>query len=278
MTTAGLPRRTALWVTALVVALALPLFLAPSLAQALDWHLNSVVTRLMLVGGGTVLLCWFGLPDKTTIEKVLGQNPWRSVGRALGITTIACALYSVGLIVSGCEALRANPSFYRPDRIPLGLATGLAVSLIEEPVFRRVLLRRVGAVIASFLYSLIHYIRPAKISLSPDYTLGDSLAVYQNMLGNLLGPFRDPAPGFGLFLLGLLLCAVVRRGGLAWTVGIHAGLVFYVKASPSIFYWNHPGRHWLFGTQSYVYDGALFWMVCGTLLLVVLRLPIRHRT
>ena len=80
----------------------------------------------------------------------------------------------------------------------------------------------------------------------------------------------DPAPGIGLFLLGLFLCAVVRRGGLAWTIGIHAGVVYYLKVDACVLYWHHQAPHFFFGSFDLLYDGAMFWIVCGCLLAFML--------
>lgn len=269
------------WWTLLVAVLALPLFVAPSLAGLLGWRLDSVISRLMIIGSVLVLLVWHGLP-KEKVRAAVERRALRSFGLALGITVGVCCLYTIGLIMAKCESVR--PEVFAARRIPAGLLTGILVSAIEEPVFRRWLPRRlelgrrriVGAVLASFLYSLVHYIRPAKVPVADSYSLGDSLAVYEDMGLNLLNPFLDPAPGIGLFLLGLLLCAVVRRGGLPWTIGIHAGVVFYMKADSSLLYWNHVDRHWLFGSAEYKYDGVLFWIVCACLLVLVQALPTKQ--
>ena len=271
------------WCTLLVSILALPLFLAPSLAELLGWRLDSVVSRLMMVGGLLVILAWHGV-SRGQVQAAFEGRAQRSFGLALGITVGVCCLYTAVLVLSECESLR--PEVFAPLRIPAGLITGVLVSAVEEPVFRRWLPRHldlgrrqlVGAILASFLYSLIHYIRPTKVPAADSYSIGDSLAIYEGMGLNLLKPFLDPAPGIGLFLLGLLLCAVARRGGLPWTIGIHAGVVFYIKADSSLLYWNHVGRHWLFGSAENKYDGVLFWIVCACLLGLVLALPSRPKT
>jgi membrane protease YdiL (CAAX protease family) len=267
--------QTSWWLVTILAAIMLPLFLAPWIAPILGWRLDSVITRSMMIFGSGALLWHFGFPTRAWIQTVVGARPWRNLASGLAITIACCCAYSVTLIALDAEDLR--PVIFRPDRLITGLLTGLVVSLIEEPVFRWVLLRKlafhnrfaVGAVLASSIYALIHYVRPSKIALQVSYDLSDSLKVYSDMLTNLVGPFQDPMPFLGLFLLGLLLCSVAHRAGIAWTIGIHAGLVYYVKADSCLLYWNHVERHWLFGSQNIKYDGVMFWVTCGLFLLVL---------
>ena len=259
----------------ILAAIMLPLFLAPWIAPILGWRLDSVITRSMMIFGSGVLLWHFGFPTRAWIQTVAGNRPWRNLASGLAITIACCCAYSLILLVCSTESLR--PEIFRPDRLATGLLTGLVVSLIEEPVFRWILLRKlafqnrfaVGAVLASSIYALIHYVRPSKITLQASYDLSDSLKVYSDMLTNLMGPFQDPMPFLGLFLLGLLLCSVAHRVGIAWTIGIHAGLVYYVKADSCLLYWNHVERHWMFGSQNIKYDGVMFWITCSLFLLVL---------
>lgn len=271
------------WWALLAGALTLPLFVAPTLAELLHWRINSVITRMMMLGVVVVLLFWLGLPSPRKLWSSLGTTPVRSMAKAIAITVVVCALYSVVLILFGVESLRSLEEFKNPHRLVLGLLTGLAVSLIEEPIFRRQLLDKfsagrhavLGAVGSSALYALVHYVRPDRVPRQDSYSLADSLAVYRDIASNLVEPFHDPVPGLGLFLLGLLLCAIVRRGGLAWTVGIHAGVVYYVKADSCFLHWNldENVRHPWFGTFPVKYDAWLFCIVAASLLLAVVALP-----
>jgi membrane protease YdiL (CAAX protease family) len=275
------PRHSLTIAVAYLAAFTAPLFVAPAIAGASGWPINSTVTRLMIVFGVGALLWHLGVPrpERFDIGRAL-----RTTFKAMAITVGVTALYSVGLIFADAESVRPWAEIFRPDRFATAVATGLAVSTVEEPVFRRFLFRRlsiggnvvVGAIVSSALYSLVHYLRPAKVPLQDEYGLVDSAAVYQNILENLARPWSDPAPGLGLFLLGLFLCAVVRRGGLAWTIGIHAGVVYYVKVDDCLLYWNPVGRHFYFGSQEFLYDGAMFWIVCSCFLLAMLVAPRRR--
>lgn len=258
------------------LALGLPVIVAPAVAGVTGWPINSCVTRLMVVFGGGVLLAKLG-GARRNLPPDLGRG-FRTALIAMAVTIGFCVLYSVGLILAQCESVRPFEEIFKPSRLLTALATGLAVSAIEEPFFRRYLLTRfsyggqfaTGAILSSAAYALVHYVRPDKVPLQDSYTIGDAWGVYQNLLTNLLKPFQDPAPGIGLFLLGLVLCVVVRRGGLAWTIGIHSGVVYYVKADACLIYWNHHGRHPWFGSSDVLYDGRLFWVVCAAVLLVLL--------
>jgi CAAX protease family protein len=274
------PRSTWTWSAILAAVLTLPLFVAPVLAESLGWRINSVITRLMLIGSVLVLLCWLGLPRPRTLVAGLGPTPARSLGRALAITIGVCALYSALLIWFEVETLRTWAQFKNPHRLVMGLLTGLVVSFVEEPIFRGQFLRRlsfggnvlVGSILSSLLYALVHYVRPDKVARKAEYSLTDSLDVYRDILGNFLEPLSDPIPGLGLFLLGMLLCAVVRRGGLAWTIGIHSGVVYYVKADSSFLFWNldEDVRDPMFGSFEVKYDSWMFCIACSAILVAVL--------
>ena len=259
-----------LWWCLISAAIALPAFIAPWLAPVTGLRLDSVITRLMMILGIFALLWRFGLPGKIWMRDVMGERPWRGMAIALSLTIASCALFSTTLVGIGAEDLR--PEVFRPDRLATAILTGLLVSVVEEPVFRHALRQRlafggmlgIGATLASAIYALAHYIRPSKVPTQPSFGIEDSLAVYSEMLSNLARPLSDPAPFMGLFLLGLLLCAVARRKGLAWTIGIHAGLVYYVKVDACILYWNYHDRHWLAGSGHIKYDGWLFWIVCAS--------------
>lgn len=274
MDTAANKGRMWQWVSLFTAALLLPLLIAPTFAAVSGWRLQSTVTRLMMLFAAAVLIARIGVPRVSSPR----GGPSRGLGRALGtmllamlITVGVCALYTIGLILAGAETLRPWDEIFAPTRLLTALGTGIVVSLIEEPVFRRYLLGRLslrgsvvtGAVLSSAIYALVHYVRPAKFPIQPSYTIADSWAVYENILTNLLKPLQDPGPGLGLLLFGLLLCVVVRRGGLAATIGIHAGAVYYAKSYSCLVYWNHQGRHPWFGSSDVLYDGALFWIVCA---------------
>ena len=257
------------WWCVVTCALALPAVIAPLLAPAVGWRLDSVITRLMMILGLGALLWRFGLPRRSWWRDTMGENPWRGLTIAFALTITCCALFSVALVGLSAEALR--PEVFRPDRLVTAILTGLLVSLVEEPVFRHALRHRLsfrgmaylGNILASMLYALAHYIRPSKVPAQDNFGIEDSLTVYSEMLTNLARPLSDPAPFLGLFLLGVLLCAVARRRGLAWTIGIHAGLVYYMKVDACLLYWNYHHRHWLAGSGHFKYDGALFWAACA---------------
>ncbi len=264
-------------------ALLVPLLIAPSLGNLLAWPIQSVVTRTMLGCLVVFLLLVLGRPSRRLASAALRPHTSASIRRAVFVamagTILVCVLYTGILMLGGAESLR--PELNRPARVPLALLSGLAVGLLEELIFRRWLLRwsavggrlTIGAVVSSTVYALAHYLRPEKTAVRGDYGLVDSVAVYREIFQQVLGPWQDPGPFVGLFLLGLFLCAVATRFGLAYSIGIHAGLVSYAKSDGVFLMWKDAGRDWWFGSSKYLYDGAVFWIVAAVALCVALRLP-----
>lgn len=118
-----------------------------------------------------------------------------------------------------------------------GLASGLAVGLIEEFFFRgpmhsgarRQLSFWPTALLIGVFYSMVHFMRPIA-PLGEEITLGVALDM---MFGGFarLGDFAGIADRFvALLVAGVFLSMVRERtGSIVWAIGIHAGWVMIIK-------------------------------------------------
>jgi membrane protease YdiL (CAAX protease family) len=161
---------------------------------------------------------------------------WRRLaeGFLLGFATLAAA-GSIALLVGsrrwdprlGVEILAVVPGI---------TATALIVALLEETLFRGTLfgsLRRqhewkVALVISSAFYAAMHFFKSVKAPPEITWTSGFE------QLGRMMGGFVDPErlmPGLlSLTITGMALgIAYQRTGNLYFSLGLHAGWVFWLK-------------------------------------------------
>jgi membrane protease YdiL (CAAX protease family) len=150
-----------------------------------------------------------------------------------------------------------------------GLASGLAVALIEETFFRGAMqgaLERLGALrLALFAvpvyYAAVHFLGRAT---SVPYEEVDAFSGFVALRGFFTGyaePLRIIDAFVALYCVGLLLALVRRRrGGLAGCIGLHAGFVTIIamfrKVSapgPEHALWHLVGR----------FDGLLGWWIAA---------------
>lgn len=164
-----------------------------------------------------------------------------------------CAGGFVGLLLLVMYADGAVVGARVPPAAPaiLGaLATGLAVAVVEEVLFRGVALRVWGPIVSSLVYAAVHFLRPAvrRTGEGLDFLLG------LRVLGDLGASLADPIavlPGTaGLLLFGLALCAVRRSSrSLYIGMGIHAGGVFFLRLFDVLTDHVVAVRPWLWGAS-----------------------------
>jgi uncharacterized protein len=126
------------------------------------------------------------------------------------------------------------------DRPPWGdlgkiLASGLAVGLLEEWMFRGAILgsfRRsmndwTALFVVSAIFSILHFVTPPEVGITSDQVgWGTGFALIPERFAG----FREPMLVLGgfttLFLFGWVCgWAVIRTRGLALAIGFHAGMV-----------------------------------------------------
>ena len=169
-----------------------------------------------------------------------------------------------------------SPYIARSLQVSIGrslsaVMSGLAVGMLEEIFFRGIIFKGLLAnwkkpfafVCASLLYSVVHFIKPAKKYFLTDL---EPLAGAHHVVDSFY-QFLDPVtlfPGFfGLFLLGMLLSyAYYRTGSLYLSIGIHAGLVFGRKTLTLFGNYDEKNLGLLFGgTEPRFISGAATWIV-----------------
>jgi membrane protease YdiL (CAAX protease family) len=161
--------------------------------------------------------------------------------------------------------------------------TALIVAAIEEILFRGALfgtLRRernfwAAALISSSIYAILHFFEKPP---EPDIIQWNSGFIVLAEMFRGFAEWRMLIPGFlNLVLVGLMLAlAFERTGSLLFSMGLHAGFVFWVKSFGFLTKDVNGASTWIWGTNKLV-DG---WM-SGLLLLAIFLalyhiLPERH--
>lgn len=162
-------------------------------------------------------------------------------------------LIAVGLVVSlstalaGLPGLVASGRFIWNDRsvldfvkkISVELPLGLLISFLEEFFFRAVMFvslsRRMpwffAAILSSLLYSVVHFVQPVKTYIPEQLNLAVGYDYTYTVVARLFTIDLLPA-FFGLFLVGVVLCAVLRTTGSIYIcIGLHTGWILAMKLS-----------------------------------------------
>lgn len=224
----------------LLAAIAAPAVQA-ALAPIDIFPLHRVFSRLTMLGVllGTAWLLWRLRLHGGGISGYTG--PWTrflqraALGLLAGIALMTLALLPLFLLDVRTWSARAPDAL--ADWVPLalkGLASGLAVALIEETFFRGALqgsLQKLGAWrLALFAvpvyYAAVHFLGRAASVPYDEVNAWSGFTALAGFFSGYAEPLRIADAFVALWSVGLLL-ALVRRywGDLAGCIGLHAGFV-----------------------------------------------------
>ena len=166
---------------------------------------------------------------------------WSALGRGL-LIGVAIMLVLTGIQWSlGIHYFDPPPdkwsAFYIARYLLSGLLSGLAVGFIEETLLRGLMhtgMRRslnfwTTALLTSFLYAALHFMKPGPLGDDP-FTTGNALS----MIGTGMVRVADSGHVIDSFVtlvvVGIFLSMVRERtGNILWVIGIHAGWVMIIK-------------------------------------------------
>lgn len=180
-----------------------------------------------------------GVAGEPKASKARARKRWANWGAGFALAALLLAVLGVSLQAAGAFELRGDlPSvkkFFNKAVIP-----AVAASVIEEWLFRGLLLglwlrfaRPLAACVGtSLVFAFVHFLSPPDGSVIVDPGAADAGF---RLLGLILGHFADPRFFVGdfltLFVVGMILAAArLRTGGLAFSIGLHAGWIFAFKA------------------------------------------------
>ena len=204
---------------------------------------------------------------------------WKPAGLGLLIGSAATALIFVGGWALGAYEIRDILERGAVEKSMVYFVGALLVGVIEEGLFRGALfgaLRRSvgfwgGAVIASVVYSAVHFAKP-RPPISAVYGHWYSgFDLIPHMFNTVdMGPQSFPL-ALTLFLLGVVLCAFYQRtGSLYFSIGLHAGLVWLMRIGGYFLERNEARMPWLFGDSDVVSKSYIALFVMGAFMVVSL--------
>jgi len=218
----------------------------------------------------------------------LGFTPvprWRGRlvrGFLLGFTSLA--IVAAGALIAGVRVWHVDPEAPPVVLVLLGAAmTAVIVALLEEILFRGAIfgtLRQsnhwiAALLLSSAIYSIVHFfqrapMRPAQIT----WTSG--LELLPKMVRGF-GDLQQIVPGvFVLLVAGAILAAAYQRtGSLHFSIGLHAGWIFWAQSYAVVTKQQTPA-HPFWGSAKMI-DGWFGLIVLAPLLAWFLRSPSEHR-
>ena len=252
---------------------------SPSFQKLADQPFHRYVNRSLLVLA--ILGLWPFL-------RSTGLCSWRAVGlgKEPGIGRKVCAGFALGFgslagvallaLAAGTRSLNLDQSTFDLLKHLMSAAlTATVVAILEELVFRGALFGAMrqawpwpkALIISSMIYALLHFFqRPEPLS-HIDWASG--LALLPRMMRGF-GELEQLIPGFlSLTLVGVCLgLAYQWLGNVYFSIGLHAGWIFWLKSYGFLTRENAGANTWLWGTHKLI-DG---WMAFIILALVLLGL------
>lgn len=224
--------------------------------------------------------------------RVLGMRRWSDIGwgnpiqtwrqLATGFLFGFCTLAVLALLALGAGARTFNADHSLSEVCQQFLKiilTAVLVAILEEILFRGALfgaLRKAyswvwALLISSAVYALVHFFaRPAEPA-AIDWLSG--LEMLPQMLRGFV-EWQTLVPGFfNLALAGVMLgWAYQKSGGLAFSIGLHAGWIFWLKANAFLTRPAAGGNVWIWGSEKLI-DGWMALLVLTAAFCVLCRGP-----
>ena len=200
------------------------------------------------------------------------SGQWGRIAGGFSLGFASLALVALVGVVVGVRVIRGDvPGLRLAEVLGLSAVSAVVVAVLEEVLFRGALfggLRRAwpwpfALAVSSAVYALVHFMGKGDGPQAVQWYSGFA------MLGQLLSGFRqwqEIMPGFcNLALAGAILgLAYQRTGNLYFSIGLHAGWIFWLKLSKALTY-PATDRSWIWGTAKLT-DG---WLALPLLLLVL---------
>ncbi|MGR9086822.1 MAG: CPBP family glutamic-type intramembrane protease [Gammaproteobacteria bacterium] len=238
----------------------------------------SKTTQLLLVLSIFPMMAWLnlqwrdiGFADKTLFVKQLVK------GFALGLLTLLPVFiieYLLGIHV--VDRSKEWTLAYAAQKISVSLALALLISLIEEPLFRGILLTGLkkklpmaaAVLISSVYYAGLHFLNSHIEIPLQELTVFSGFTLLVDAFANLLNPINRSA-FVALLMVGIFLSLLRTRfkATLGLCIGCHTAWVWQIKMSKSLFSFNYK-TEFLYLVSPY--DGVIGPLVTGWLMLAMI--------
>jgi membrane protease YdiL (CAAX protease family) len=251
----------------------------------------SKITQLLLVLSIFPAMAWLrlkkedlGFVGKKLFFKQLAQ------GFALGLATLLPVLiieYALGIHVFDESKNWTFASAAQKAGISLALA--LLISMIEEPIFRGILLTGLirklpvfgGIIISSGYYAALHFLNSRTEIPIQELNVFSGFILLEEAFANLLNPAIYSA-FFALLMVGIFLCLLRTHfnASLALCIGCHAAWVWQIKMFKGLFSIHFKSKfiHWVSSYDGVIGPLVTLWLMMAVLGYFAYRYSKRHRS
>jgi membrane protease YdiL (CAAX protease family) len=163
------------------------------------------------------------------------------------------------------------------------IGTAAVVATLEEILFRggifgglrRVIYRPIALIVSSAIYALVHFLKHAEITGAIHWNSG--LILLPQMLSGFTD-FHSLVPSFfNLTLAGVLLgLAYQRTGNLYFSIGLHAGWIFWLKTYGAFTADTPHAATWFWGSSKII-DGWLAFFILALAFFIFKFLPLGEK-
>lgn len=214
----------------------------PGLAsQPFHRYLNRCLLILALAGLWPLIRA-FGLGGAGALGLGGASERWRRLGFGLVTGFGSLCLVALALVATGVRDWHAAPTALGLLTLAgKAMLTAVVVALMEEFLFRGVIfgaLRQSASLLAaivtsSVIYSGLHFLARVEHPGAVEWHSG--LALLPRMLEGMLAPENLWPAGLTLAVGGAALALAYHRTGSLWfSIGLHAGWVFWLKVFKSL--------------------------------------------
>ena len=198
---------------------------------------------------------------------------WRNAASGFWVGFASLALLAGLVIASGTRSLDlAQSAAPLASNLAGAILTGIIVAMLEETLFRGALfgtLRKTqpwpfALLISSAVYAIVHFF--AKAAPPPSVTLLSGFTTLGEMLRGFTD-FKILVPGFlNLLMVGAILALMFQRtGNLYFSIGLHAGWIFWLKSYGLLTNRGSGTNTWFWGGGKMI-DG---WLATAVLLVTL---------
>jgi uncharacterized protein len=228
---------------------------------------------LLALAGLWPLLRALGATSARELGLVLPYGQFKKLFGGLALGFISLAVVAGIAIGFGGRGIGQNFTAHKiVGTISGAVATAALVATVEEILFRggifgglrRVFYWRIALGVSSVIYALVHFLQRTELTGAVVWNSG--LVLLPQMLGGF-ADFHALVPGFfSLTLAGILLgLAYQRTGNLYFSIGLHAGWIFWLKTYGA-FTANTPNTAiWFWGTGKLIDGWLAFVILAGVL-------------
>lgn len=249
---------------------------------------NRYVDRSLIIlalAGLWPLLRALGMTSWHEVGLVGPDGQWKKLSGGLLVGFLSLAIVAGLAIVCGNRVLTRTATAHEVVAAIFGaVGTAVVVAIMEEILYRggvfgglrKLFYWPLALVVSSMIYALVHFLHRADFNGVVNWHSG--LVLLPRMMSGFLDVPALVPDFFNLTLVGVLLgLAYQRTGNLYFSIGLHAGWVFWLKTYGALSATAPGAATWFWGTSKMI-DGWLTLIVLVGVLVLFRLLPLGRKS